>query len=78
MNDIAIDRLTLHVPGLSESEGRQLAILVADGLGALGEAAGGRDISSLRLDLTAPPDSGVDELARQVVAEVIRQVRRQP
>jgi hypothetical protein len=78
MNEIAIDRMILHVPGLSESDGRRLALQVAGGLGAAGVAGGGRDIPAMRLDLTAHPNTGVDELARQIVAELVRQVRQLP
>ena len=78
MSDFSIDRLTLSVPGLSEPDGRRLALLVADGLGAAGMAGGGRDIPSLRLDLVAKPNTAPDELARQIVAEVVRQVSRLP
>jgi hypothetical protein len=76
--EISIDRLTLHIPGLSESDGRRLALRVAEGLGAARGAGGGRDIPALRLDLLAGPNAGVDELARQVVREVWRQVQRHP
>jgi hypothetical protein len=76
MNEVAIDRLILHVSGLSESDGQRLALQVAAGLGAAGAAGGGRDIPALRLDLTARPSTGVDELARQIVAELVRQVRQ--
>jgi len=78
MGEISIDRLSLHVPGFSESDGRRLALLVADGLGAVGAAGGGRDIPSLRLDLVARPNAGPEELALQIVAELLQQVRRLP
>ena len=78
MNEIWIDRLILQVPGLSETAGRRLALQVADGLSAVGAAVGARDIPALRLDLVAAPNAGVDELARQIVAEVLRQVQRLP
>jgi hypothetical protein len=32
MPDITIDRLTLHLSGLSEGDGQRLARLIADGL----------------------------------------------
>jgi hypothetical protein len=78
MSNLWIDRLTLEVPGLSASDGRRLALQVAAGLKAVGAAGGACDIAALRLDLTAAPNAGVDELARQVVAEVLRQVQRLP
>jgi hypothetical protein len=78
MNDIAIDRLTLHVPGLSKAEGQRLALQIANGLGAAADAGGDRDVASLRLDLVAMPNAGSDELARMVIAELVRQVQRLP
>ena len=78
MSDIQIDRLTLQVPGLSPADGRRLALQIAEGLGAAGTTLSARDIPALRIDLTAGPKTGVDELARQVIAEILRQVQRQP
>jgi hypothetical protein len=78
MSAISIERLALQVPGLSQSDGRRLALRIAEGLGSAGAIGGGRDILALRLDLTARANTGVDELARQIVAEVLRQVERQP
>jgi hypothetical protein len=78
MSDVQIDRLTLQVRGLSEADGRRLALRIAEGLGAGAAAGGGRDIPSLRLDLVARPSAGPDELARQVVAELVRQMQRLP
>jgi hypothetical protein len=78
MGDLQIDRLSLHVAGLSEAEGRRLALQVAEGLGAAPDTGTVRDIPTLRLDLTAAPGAGADELARQIVAEVLRQLRRLP
>jgi hypothetical protein len=76
MNEIRIDRLSLQVPGLSAAEGRRLALQVAEGLGALGAAGGGRDIPTVRVDLTAASKTSMDELAVKIVAEVLRQVDR--
>ncbi len=78
MSEVRIDRLTLQVPGLTPAEGRRLALQVAWGVATVGAAGGGRDVPALRLDLTAAPGIGVDALAEQVVAEVLRQVRRLP
>jgi hypothetical protein len=78
MNEVRIDRLTLQVPGLTPAQGRRLALQVAAGIATAGAAGGGRDIPALRLDLTAAPGAGADVLAEQIVAEVLRQVRRLP
>jgi hypothetical protein len=75
MNNLAIDRLILDVPGLSESDGRRLARQVADGLGSARLDGGGLDIPTMNLDLRPGRGDGVDELARQIVAEFARQIR---
>lgn len=78
MSEISIDRLTLHVQDLSQSDGRRLALLVAAGLGAAGAAGAGREVPDLRLEIVAAPGARPDELARQIVDELLRQVRRLP
>jgi hypothetical protein len=59
MSDIHIDRLTLKLSGLSESEGRRLAMLIAEGLAGvtLPEGVPPRT-ESIRLDLRAKPAAG--------------------
>jgi hypothetical protein len=78
LTSISIDRMTLHVAGLSASDGRRLALLVAQGLGAAGAAGAGREVADLRLELTPLPGAGLDELGRQIVSELLHQVRRLP
>ena len=75
MKEVQIDRLVLQVPDLSASDGRRLAFQVADGLGTL---TGGRDISTLRLNLRVTAGASVDEMARQILAELLTEVRRLP
>lgn len=70
--------MTLEAPGLSASDGRRLALLIAQGLGAAGAAGMGREVHNLRLEVTPQPGAGPDELARQIVGELLRQVRRLP
>jgi hypothetical protein len=78
MGDIRIDRLALQVPGLTAADGWRLALRVAEGLATARAAGGGSDVPVLRLDLTAAAGAGVDELAEQIVAEMLRQLRRLP
>jgi hypothetical protein len=78
MNEISIERLSLQVPGLSKSDGQRLAQQVAEGLGSMAFSGDHFDIPGLRLDLTATPNAGLDELARQILAEVMRQIERHP
>jgi hypothetical protein len=77
VDGLTIDRLTLNVEGMSPADARRLALEVARGLEAAVPGAHG-DVPVLRLDLTAAADAGVSELARQIVAELVRQVRRLP
>jgi hypothetical protein len=76
MSNLSIDRLILDVPGLSESDGRRLARLVADGLGSARLSGGRLDIPTINLELRPGRGEGVDELAGRIVAEFARQVRQ--
>jgi hypothetical protein len=79
MSDIHIDRLTLKLEGITEGEGRRLAMLVAEGLSGvmLPEGVSPRT-ESIRLDLRARPGGGatVDHLANQVVSGILRELSR--
>jgi hypothetical protein len=75
MTEVNIDRLILQVPDLSAMSGKRLALQIAEGLGTL---TGGLDVPGLRLDLRAPAGANVDELAQQILAELLLQVRRLP
>jgi hypothetical protein len=89
MSDIHIDRLTLKLEGVSEADGRRLAMLVAAGLAgvALPDGVPPRT-ESIRLDLRARPSAkaggdphagegaSMDMLAEQVVTGVLRELSR--
>jgi hypothetical protein len=77
MSGITVDRLSLKVSGFSESDGRHLARLIADGLSrasASVEATGHRE--ALRLSLSPRPGTALDALAGQIVSELLRQLNR--
>jgi hypothetical protein len=78
MANVSIDRLTLQVPGFSESDGKRLALAVAEALEAasLGRETG--EVSTLRVDLSAGTGAQPNVLARRIVAEIARQVQRLP
>jgi hypothetical protein len=78
MSEIQIDRLTVHVPGLSETAGRRLALRIAEGLGSALVGSGDRVIPNLQLDLVTGPNPDPDDLARRVVDELVRQLNRIP
>lgn len=79
MQEIHIDRLILKLSGLSEDEGRRLAIRVSEGLAAADiPNAALENPGALRLDLRALPrgQSDVDSLARHIVSGLIRELSR--
>jgi hypothetical protein len=79
MDEIRIDRLTLQLTGISESEGRHLAMRITEGLAAADipmdvAAAQG----AIRVDVAASLSGGLDALSDRVVAEVLRRLQRSP
>lgn len=72
---LAIDRMTLEIPGLSERQARDLAERVGAALAAATGLPDGVDVSSIRLDL---PAQGLGDdtaaLARQIVAATLRAI----
>ena len=72
---LAIDHMTLDIPGLSEQQARDLAERVAAGLAA---TAGFREVAivpSIRLDLPAEAQTGdMAALARRIVAATLRSI----
>jgi hypothetical protein len=70
---LAINRMTLDVPGLSEHQARDLAQRVAAGLAATTGLSDGTDAPSIRLDLPAETQTGdMAALARRIVAATLR------
>jgi hypothetical protein len=80
MPDVSIERLTLKLSGLSEGEGRRLGERIAEGLAATALPTGLTllEVEKVRVTAAAGPAASVDQLARQVVAEIVRQVQRGP
>ncbi len=77
MDDIRIDRLSLKVSGLTEAQGRHLAMLITAGLAA---ARGGPDAATAqpaqRDDLTHSSTEHLSQLSGRAVSEVLRQIDR--
>jgi len=71
---LAIQRMTLAVPGLSEAEARDLAQRVAAGLAEATGLPDGAAIPAIRLDLPAGATSDVGALARQIIAATLRAI----
>ena len=78
MPGISIDRMTLESTGISEPQARRLAMGITEGLGARGESIVLRDVPAVCINLTASAGVGVDQLAEQVVSEILRQLRQLP
>jgi len=75
MPAIHVDRLTLKLEGLSERDGRRLALLVAEALGTAGLTEPViRGALQVRLEPRA--GEGLDALARRIAADVLRELGR--
>jgi hypothetical protein len=75
MDDIRIDRLSLKLSGLTEPQGRHLAMLITQGLAAARvspNVAG--DQPAIRADVTNSEVGDLHQLSGRVVAELLRQI----
>lgn len=75
MSDLTIERLSLHLSGLSEGEGERLARLVADGLANV-SMAGAANRDRMKAVITASPGADMQELSDRIVADLVRQLDR--
>jgi hypothetical protein len=75
MPDLTIERLSLHLTGLSEGEGQRLARLVADGLAQV-SISGGENRDVMNAAITVSPGVDMQELSERIVADVVRQLDR--
>ena len=77
MSEINIDRLTLRLSGISEHDGQHLSRLIAEGLAAARFGTEGvHHLDAMRVNVTANPGGSMDLLAKQIVADVLRQLER--
>lgn len=75
MPEINIDRLSLHLGGMRESDSRRLVELVTEALA--GSEIGARgDVQTLRLGLRSPPGSSLEKLSEQIATELLSQLSR--
>jgi len=74
MPALAIQRMNLAVPGLSEAEARELARRVAAGLAEATGLPEGVAIPAIRLDLQAGAAGDMAGVARQIVAATLRAI----
>lgn len=77
MSDITIDRLTLRLRGLATHDGERLARLVADGLAtSAASLETPYHVGALHISGAVDLGSNMEQLANQIVADVIRQLAR--
>jgi hypothetical protein len=76
MPTVTVDRLSLRLSGLTESDGRHLARLIAEGLASASIDASVVDHNDMQSGLTVRPGSDVQGMAEEVVADLIRQLQR--
>ena len=77
MPRIEIDRLSLKLSGLSEDQGRLLAMRVAEGLATTQQAPDEvlrRD--RIQANATMVPGGSVASLADRIVADLVRELKR--
>lgn len=76
MASLAIERLTVKMPGISGAEGEQLARRIAEGLAAGAvPAEPGRHLPALRVEIAPPPGAGIELLAELASAGLLRQLK---
>ena len=75
MPDLTIERLSLHLSGISEGEGQRLARLIADGLAQV-SISGGENRDAMSAAITAPTGTDMQQLSERIVADVVRQLDR--
>lgn len=78
MRDITIDWMVLQLPGLPEIEARRVAMEVARGLSGEELEGGPREIPALRVEMPASALENKSQLAKLIVAEMLREIRRAP
>lgn len=78
MRYITIDWMVLQLPGLPEIEARRVAMEVARGLSGEELEDGSREIPALRVEVPASALENKSQLAKLIVAEMLREIRRAP
>jgi hypothetical protein len=76
MAELSIQRLSLHLSGVSEKDGRRLSRLIADGLAAAAAPSVTADRDALRSKITPRAGSSLQEIADQIVADLLSQLQR--
>jgi len=76
MAAITIDRLTLHLSDITESDGQRLAALIAEGLTVMPISLDGmHHLDMLHVEIPPKADQSLELLSQQIVAAILRQVQ---
>jgi hypothetical protein len=76
MTEVTIDRLTLHLSGVSEEEARRLARHIAERLGSAAFPGQSFDKPAMQSKITSREGASAAEISEVVVADLIRQLER--
>lgn len=74
MTNLNIDRLTLKLSGISESEGQRLIKLITEGLANSNIPNQAANLPHLKVNIPSRPNASIDWLAEQIIADVLRQL----
>jgi hypothetical protein len=74
MSDVSIERLSLHLSGLSE--GRRLTRLIADGLAAASVPNSTESRDALQSNIKLRSGCSLQEISDQIVADLLGQLER--
>jgi hypothetical protein len=73
MAEVAIDRLSLKLSGVSAGEGERLARLIADGLGRQKLTSSGQSVEGMTININSS-GGNLQRLSEQIVREIMRQL----
>jgi hypothetical protein len=76
MPRVTIDRLSLHLSGITESDGRSLTRLIAEGLADASLPSGGGQMEWMQSSVAASPGASPATLSERIVADLVRQLAR--
>jgi hypothetical protein len=76
MPRVTIDRLSLHLSGISEDDSRGLTRLISEGLANASLPAGGGYVDSMQSSVAAGPGANPASLSDRIVADLVRQLAR--
>ena len=76
MPGLEIDRMRLHLSGVSEDGARRLARLVADGLASSSMPDRGGSAGSFGFKVEQSTGDDLETLSRRIVSEVLRRAMR--